>query len=336
MQQRTGLIAFWKGYDRKLYLKAAILADRLGYDSFWLPEVWGYESFQLLTEIAIHTKRIKLGTGIINVFSRSPALIAMSVATLDEISEGRVILGIGTSGKRVIEGFHAREFKAPLTQTRDVIRVTRALLDGTPLDQAGAKIGEYRKFTLDNKPVRRKVPIYVAALKEQAIRSIGELADGWMPIFWPYTELGRGREWIAQGALKAGRNPSEIVTAPFTTAIPLTGRMASEKARDIISFYIGGMGEYYKEMLTGMGYAEECERIDRLYKDPATRSQAKDAVTPELVDALTVSGNPLHCIRELRRRRDFGQDLPIVNLPPNLPWPALAAFITTMAPRRFP
>ena len=133
MQQRTGLIAFWKGYDRKLYLKAAILADRLGYDSFWLPEVWGYESFQLLTEIAIHTKRIKLGTGIINVFSRSPALIAMSVATLDEISEGRVILGIGTSGKRVIEGFHAREFKQPLTQTRDVIRVTRALLDGTPL-----------------------------------------------------------------------------------------------------------------------------------------------------------------------------------------------------------
>ena len=136
MKQRTGLIAFWKGYDRKLYLKAAILADKLGYDSFWLPEVWGYESFQLLTEIAIHTKRIKLATGIVNAFSRSPALIGMSVATLDEISEGRVILGIGTSGKKVIEGFHARQFRKPLTQTRDVIRVTR----GAPRGDAAQRV----------------------------------------------------------------------------------------------------------------------------------------------------------------------------------------------------
>ena len=87
MTTRTGLLPFWKNYDRKLYLKAAILADELGYDSFWIPEAWGYEVFSLLTEIAVHTKQIKLGTGIVNCFSRSPGLLAMNAATVDEISE---------------------------------------------------------------------------------------------------------------------------------------------------------------------------------------------------------------------------------------------------------
>ena len=140
----------------------------------------------------------------------------------------------------------------------------------------------------------------------------------------------------ARGAARVGRDPAEIVTAPFTTVIPLPGRRASDKARDIIAFYVGGMGDYYKELLTGFGYGEECQRIHDLYRDPATRKQAKDAVTDEMVEALTVAGNPLHSIRELRRRRDYGLDLPIINLPPGLNWPAMAAFITAMAPRRFP
>ena len=140
MTARTGLLPFWKNYDRKLYLKAAILADELGYDSFWIPEAWGYEIFSLLTEIAIHTKQIKIGTAIVNCFSRSPGLLAMNAATVDEISEGRLMLGIGTSGKRVIEGFHAREFNKPLTQLRDVIRVTKTLPSGKRLTESGAKL----------------------------------------------------------------------------------------------------------------------------------------------------------------------------------------------------
>src|SRR3954463_7292707 len=100
MSERIGLLAFWKNYDRKLYLRAAQLADELGYDSFWLPEAWGWEVFSLLTEMAVHTKRIRLGTGIVNVFSRTPGVLAMTAATLDEISEGRFILGVGTSGAR--------------------------------------------------------------------------------------------------------------------------------------------------------------------------------------------------------------------------------------------
>ena len=266
MAARTGLLPFWKNYDRKLYLKAAILADELGYDSFWIPEAWGYEIFSLLTEIAAHTKQIKLGTGIVNCFSRSPGLLAMNAATVDEISEGRLILGLGTSGQRVIEGFHARAFSKPLTQLRDVIRVTKTLLAGKKLTESGAKLHDYRPFDLAMSPVRADVPIYVAALKQKSITSIGELADGWIPTFWPYTELKRGHDWIAEGAAKSGRDPSEITTAPFTTVIPL-GDAGVREARQIVSFYIGGMGDYYKDLLSGFGYADACQRVDELYKD---------------------------------------------------------------------
>src|SRR5262249_21690576 len=147
--ERIGLVAFWKNYDRKLNLRAVQLADELGYDSFWVPEAWGYESTTLLTEMALVTTRIKLGTGIINVYSRSPGLIAMTAATIDELSEGRFVLGIGTSGKRVIEGFHARAYDKPLTQTRDVIRVVKTLLAGGKLSDAGAENAQYRPFTLE-------------------------------------------------------------------------------------------------------------------------------------------------------------------------------------------
>mgnify|MGYP001824276228 FL=1 len=331
MVARTGLLPFWKNYDRKLYLKAAILADELGYDSFWIPEAWGYEIFSLLTEIAVNTKQIKLGTGIVNCFSRSPGLLAMNAATVDDISEGRLILGLGTSGQRVIEGFHAREFKKPLTQLRDVIRVTKTLLAGKKINESGAKLHDYRPFDLAMSPVRADLPIYVAALKQKSITSIGELADGWIPTFWPYTELKRGHEWIAEGAAKSGRDPSEITTAPFTTVIPL-GDAGIKEARQIVSFYIGGMGDYYKELLSGFGYADECKRVEELYRDRATRSQAPDAVTDDMIEALTIAGDPKHCIEELARRREFGIDLPILNLPSNLPWEMVEMFIRTMAP----
>jgi alkanesulfonate monooxygenase SsuD/methylene tetrahydromethanopterin reductase-like flavin-dependent oxidoreductase (luciferase family) len=333
MSDRIGLVAFWKNYDRKLYLKAAQLADDLGYDSFWLPEAWGYEIGPILTEMALATKRIKLGTGILNVYSRSPGLIAMTAATLDEISEGRFILGLGPSGKNVIEGFHGRKFDKPLTQVRDVIRVVRTLLAGGKLSDAHAELVEYRPFTLEMKPKRPKVPIYVAALKPKAIESIGELADGWIPTFRPYERLDEGRKHVIEGAKKAGRDPAEIVTAPFTTVLPLGGGAAAMMAKRILSFYIGGMGEYYIELLSGFGFGDDCKKIAELYKDKATRAQAAEAVPDKMIEALTISGDPQHCIDELKRRRSFGIDLPILNLPNDMPWEMVEMFIRGMAPR---
>lgn len=332
-KERTALVAFWKNYDRKTYLKAAQLADELGYDSFWLPEAWGYDVVPLLTEMAIHTKNIKLGTAIVNVWSRTPSLIAMTAATLDEVSEGRFLLGIGSSGARVIEGFHGREFKQPLTQVRDVIRVVRTLVAGGKLDEAGAKLADYRPFTLAMKPSRPYIPIYVAALKQNAITSIGELADGWIPTFWPFDQLGQGRAWIEEGARKAGRDPSTIDTAPFTSVLPIAGDVGMRQAKEIVAFYIGGMGDYYKEMLSGFGFAKECEEVDRIYKDPKTRAQATEAVPMAMVEKIMIQGDPAHCRSELARLRAAGLSLPILNLPNGLPWPMLEQFIRLMAPQ---
>jgi alkanesulfonate monooxygenase SsuD/methylene tetrahydromethanopterin reductase-like flavin-dependent oxidoreductase (luciferase family) len=330
--ERIGLLAFWKNYDRKLYLRAAELADELGYDSFWLPEAWGYEIFALLAEMAVKTKRIKLGTGIVNVFSRTPGLIAMSAATVDEISEGRLILGIGTSGKRVVEGFHGRPFDKPLTRVRDVINVTRALLSGGRLSDAGADFAS-RPFHLEMKPLRSSIPLYVAALRQKAIEQIGECADGWIPTFWPYDRLGEGRAWIATGAARAGRDATQIVTAPITTALPMAGSAGTDMARQIVSFYIGGMGDYYIELLSRFGFAEECKKIAALYQDKTTRAQAAAAVSDRMIAALAVTGDPAACMEEIRRRRSFGIDLPILNLPTNMPWEIVEGFIRSMAPR---
>jgi alkanesulfonate monooxygenase SsuD/methylene tetrahydromethanopterin reductase-like flavin-dependent oxidoreductase (luciferase family) len=332
MSEPVALLAFWKNYDRKMYLRAAQLADELGYHSFWLPEAWGYEVFSLLAEMAVLTKRIQLGTGIINVFSRTPGLIAMSAATVDEISEGRLILGVGTSGKNVIEGFHGRPFDKPLSQVRDVIKVTRALLAGQKQSDAGATLAQYRPFKLEMKPLRPSIPIYVAALRQKAIEQIGECADGWIPTFWPYERLAEGRSWIAAGAARAGRDASKIVTAPFTTALPLGGSAGTTMAKQIIAFYVGGMGDYYVELLTRFGFGEDCTKIAVLYQDKATRAQAADAVSDAMIEALTITGDPAHCLEELRRRRTFGVDLPILNLPTNLPWEMVESFIRGMAP----
>ena len=127
MTARMGIVPFWKSYDRKTVLRTAQLAEGLGYDSIWVPEAWAYEQFQLLTEIALATRTIGLATGIANVFSRSPGLLAMSAATLDEISEGRAILGLGTSGKIVVENFHGVPYAKPLTRLRETIAICRTL-----------------------------------------------------------------------------------------------------------------------------------------------------------------------------------------------------------------
>lgn len=333
---RIGVVAFWKDYDRKAVLKAVQLADDLGYDSFWLPEAWGYDVVPLLTEAAIHTKRIKLGTGIVNVFSRTPAAIAMSAATLSEISEGRFILGLGTSGKRVIEGFHGRDFKKPLTQTRDVIRVVKGLLAGRKLNEVGAELREYRPFALETAQSGYNVPVYVAALKEKSIKSVGELADGWMPTMWPFRELDRGLAWLKEGAARSGRDLSDITVAPFTGAIPIGEKRGLDMAKGVTAFYIGGMGDYYRALLNGFGWEKECDEVARLYADKSTRAQAAEAVPDALVQDMMVTGDPLACLSEMRRRAAGGLDLQIIGAPPGASWPAVKMLLHTMAPRRVP
>jgi F420-dependent oxidoreductase-like protein len=333
MAERTGLVAFWKNYDRKNVLRYATIADELGYDSFWVPEAWGYEAFSLLTEIALATKRIQIATGIVNVFSRSPGLMAMQAATLDEISGGRLILGLGTSGAKVIEGFHAVPYKKPLTRLRQYVKVVQTLIAGGKTSDAGADLWpELRPFKLEMKPIRPRIPIYCACLNEEAIRMVGELADGWMPTFWPYRRLGEGRKLLAEGAVRSHRNAEEVVTAPFTTVIPMPDKeIAYQSARGLISFYIGGMGDYYHAMLSRMGFAENADRVRDLYATKR-RDEAAAAVSQEMLDALVIAGEPDACRARLAEWRRAGVGLPILGLPTDMGPEICEMYLNMMAP----
>ena len=333
MSERTGLVAFWKNYDRKSVLRYAVMADELGYDSFWVPEAWGYEAFSLLTEIAVATKRIKIATGIVNVFSRSPGLMAMQAATLDELSGGRLILGLGTSGAKVIEGFHAVPYKKPLTRLRQYVKVVQTLIAGEKISEAGADLWpELRPFKLEMKPIRPRIPIFCACLNEEAIRMVGELADGWMPTFWPYRRLGEGRKLLAEGAARSKRNVDDVVTAPFTTVIPLPDKdLAYRSARGLISFYIGGMGDYYHAMLTRMGFGENADRVRDLYATKR-RDEAAAAVSQEMLDALVIAGEPDACRARLGEWRSAGVGLPILGLPTDMGPEICEMYMNMMAP----
>ncbi|HYD48174.1 MAG TPA: LLM class flavin-dependent oxidoreductase [Terriglobales bacterium] len=319
MLPKLGIVPFWKNYDRKTVLRAAQIADELGYDSIWIPEAWAYEQFQLLAEIALSTKQIKLATGIANIFSRSAGLLAMSAATLDEISVGRVILGIGTSGKIVVENFHGVKYEKPLTRLRDTIRIMQALWRGERLTAEMSKLFDLHHFKLEMNPVRTKIPIYVASLQEKAIREIGKYADGWVPTFWPYQHFDDGLQLIRAGAEEVGRNPAEIELAAFVAVVPMDD-VATARAmiKPVVSFYIGGMGVYYYEMFCRYGFEENATKVRDLY-NAGDRREATAAVSDELIDAIAICGPADHCRAKLDEWRSHGLDKALINLPTGVP-----------------
>lgn len=333
MSEKIGIVPFWKNYSREDVIRAAQLADELGYDSIWIPEAWAYEQFQLLAEIALHTRRLKLATGIVNIFSRSAALIAMSVATLDEISGGRAVLGLGTSGRLVVENLHGVKYEKPLTRMRETVHIVRALLRSERLRPELSSLFPIRHFKLEMQPVRSHVPVYIAALQEKAIRQVGEIADGWVPTFWPFRHFRTGLEWIAQGARQAGRDPSQIELAPFVAIVPLPDRDAARAmVKPTVAFYIGGMGTYYYETFCRFGFAENATRVRQLYME-GRRQDAVAAVADELIDAVAICGPPEYCRGRLQEWRLEGVGAFLMNLPTGVPFEMVEHLIRTMAPQ---
>jgi len=332
MALKLGIVAFWKNYDRRAVIRAARMAEELGYDSVWIPEAWAYEQFQLLTEIALATSRLKVATGIANVFSRSAGLLAMSAATLDEISEGRAILGLGTSGKTVVENFHGAPYRKPLTRLTETIGICRALWRGDRLTPELSTLFDARHFKLEMTPRRPTVPIYVASLQEKAIGEIGRLADGWLPTFWPYQHLDDGIALIAAGARAAGRDPSAIEVAPFVGVVPFDdAAMARSMLKPLVAFYIGGMGTYYHAMFCRYGFQETADRVRDLYNS-GQRREASEAVSDELIDAIAICGPAAHCREQLQEWHRHGVGTALINLPPGVPAQMVEQLLRDVAP----
>jgi alkanesulfonate monooxygenase SsuD/methylene tetrahydromethanopterin reductase-like flavin-dependent oxidoreductase (luciferase family) len=262
----------------------------------------------------VRTERIHLGTGIINVFSRSPALIAMSAATLDEVSGGRFRLGVGTSGARVVEDFHGARFNKPLTRLKETIQIIRLFLAGERADFSG-ECFELRRFKLGFKPLRSDLPIYVAALTPKSLRQVGEVADGWLPTHWPRARLEDGVAEILKGAEDAGRDATRIEVAPFVNVVVSDDVVrARNQARLPLAYYVGGMGDYYHASLSRMGFSAEVDRIRELWQ-AGRRKDAMAAITNEMVDNIAICGSLEYCRAKLDKMYALGATLPLIPIP---------------------
>jgi F420-dependent oxidoreductase-like protein len=303
-----------RGFDRQELIECVRAADACGYDSFWMPEAWERDAFTTLTELAARTEHIHLGTGIINVFSRSPALIAMSAATLDEISGGRFRLGLGTSGARVVEDFHGVRFNKPLTRLKETIQIVRTLLNGERVDFRG-ECFEIQRFKLGFKPLRSEIPIYIAALSPKSLRQVGEIADGWLPTHWPRARLEDGIAETRAGAESAGRDATRIEIAPFVNVVVSDDIVrARNQARLPLAYYVGGMGDYYHASLSRLGFGEEAGRVRELWQS-GRRKGAMAAITDEMIDSIAICGTLENCRARLDEAYAFGATLPLIPIP---------------------
>jgi F420-dependent oxidoreductase-like protein len=279
-------------------------ADRLGYDTVWVAEAYGWDAFTVLTEIACRTERIKLGTGIVNVFSRSPALIAQSAASLDNISGGRFVLGLGTSGHQVIEGWHGVKFERGVRRLRETMDVVRTVVRRDKLVYKGEVFHLPMGLKLITHPPRPRIPIYLATLTPSGVALAGEAADGWLPVFFSPRHFERAiKPQLEKGAARAGRSLDELsicVSQPVVVTDDVeAGR---DTVREHMALYIGGMGSrernYYNQLFRSYGFEEQALRIQDLYL-AHRRVEAKAAVTPEMIDLVTIIGDLDECRRRL-------------------------------------
>jgi F420-dependent oxidoreductase-like protein len=303
--------------QRQELVRSAQVADDLGVDSVWVAEAWGRDAFTLLTELALKTKNMKLSTAIVNVFSRSAAVLAMTAASIDEVSGGRMILGLGSSGANVIEHWHGVPFQKPLTRLGEYVEIINRIVARRRLRYEGQLFHLKRGFRLELETVRDHIPIFIAAITPRSIEQTGRLADGWIPIYWPKDQFQEGIGQLMKGAQASGRERSDLTVAP-SIGVYVTGGGDDEevrrRARLPISFYVGRMGVFYYQMLRRLGFEGEVEQIRAAWdrRDPAG---AAAAVSDRMLEATAVVGSLEECREKLEERRALGVDLPIINLP---------------------
>ena len=284
---------------------SAVLAEDLGYSCLTMGESWGEDAFTSLAQLAAVTSRIRIGTSIVPVFARSPANLAMTALNLDRMSEGRFFLGLGTSGRLVIQDLHGEAFRKPLTRMREYIDIIRKAACGERLDHDG-EFFHTQRFRLRLQPYRSNLPIYIAALSPPSLRLTGELADGWLPIFLAPSRMSAAVAEIKAGAEAAGRAWHNIAISPQVSIYVTDDTAAArDRERPHIAFYIGGMGVFYHQYMHRIGFGAEADRVRDAYLARA-RDRAAQLVSDVLVDAVTIIGNPQQCRDQMQAFFDAG------------------------------
>ncbi len=288
-------------------LRVAKLSEDLGYSCITMGEAWGEDAFTSLAQIATVTQRIRIGTSIVPVYARTPSNIAMTALNMDKMSDGRFFLGLGASGRAVIENFHGERFDRPLSRMREYISIIRKAAAGERLDYNG-DFFKIQRFHLRFQPYRSHLPIYVASLTQAGLRVTGELADGWLPIFLVPSRMDVLLADIEEGARSAGRSLSDISICP-QVSIYVTDDIAEARRRERphIAFYIGGMGDFYHRYMHRIGFGGQADQIRELYLN-RERDVAASLVTNDMVDSMTIMGTPEECRQQMQNFFDAGVD----------------------------
>ena len=288
-------------------IKCARMLDSYKANTLWIPETWGMECFAMLGAVSQALTRTRLGSSIINVYSRSPSLVAMGAVTADTLSGGRFVLGLGASTPTIVRSFHGAAYDSPLERIREYVEVVRLACSGERIEHKG-RFFSLSGFQVRIKPIRPQIPIYLAAVGPRMLELATEVADGAILYLRPIKELSN-----TVGAIKK-RNPDFDVACQIITAVSQDEDAAINRAKSTISFYVS-VGRAYREFLAHNGYAQETRRILAEYE--RTKIPTNPSLVPDsMVHELAICGTPESCPEQLRRFSDSGVLHPILQFNP--------------------
>lgn len=282
-------------------------AERLGYDSVWAAEAYGSDTATILAWLAAGTSTIKLGSAIFQIPARSAAMTAMTAATIDQLSGGRMLLGLGASGPQVAEGWHGQRYGRMLQRTREYVAVVRMALARERVVFRGETLelplpdGPGKALKLTIAPVQERIPIYLAAIGPKNTALAGEVADGWIPTLFSPEHVADFRGHLEEGAARAGRTLDGFDIAPTVNVFVTDDREAARDAmRPYLALYVGGMGSrranFYNSLVQRYGFEDAARRVQDLYLD-GKREEAAAALPAELIDLVSLCG-PADVVRE--------------------------------------
>lgn len=310
-------IGYWGlGLTREDQQEIALEAERLGYDSIWTAEAYGSDAATVLGWMAGFTTKIKLGSAIFQMPGRSPAMTAMTAATIDNLSDGRMLLGIGSSGPQVAEGWHGQRFGKQIQRTREYIEVVRKALARERLTYEGETLtlplpdGPGKALKLTIAPVQEQIPIYLAAVGPNNTKLAGEVADGWIPTLFSPEHIGDFVPLLEEGAARSGRSLDDFRIMPTVNCYVGDDLEAARNlTRPFLALYIGGMGSreknFYNATVQRYGFEAEAKKVQDLYLD-GKREEAMAALSDELIDTVSLVGPPEKVREQLAVFRDAG------------------------------
>ena len=287
-------------------LECSEILSKTNVDTIWIPETWGMENFSMLSAVSNKTITQKIGSSIINIYSRSPSVIAMGASTVDTLSNGRLILGLGTSSLPIVETFHGYKFEKPVQRMKEYVEIIRLALSGKKVNYDG-DIFNLKNFTLLTKPKRESIPIYLAAVNEKMVDLAWNVGDGVIFYLRPIKEM---KETIRKMQSKKKID----VTCQIITCVADDSNVAIERAKKTLAFYVS-IGKIYREFLEKNGFKNETSNIFNEFKKSGLESN-HEFVTDSMLQSLCIAGTLEECKKQLQKFYDTGINLPIIQFNP--------------------